>query len=216
MSEYDTIRDVINKFCQPNPIIFEFGCYDGYLTKPYYNYSKTKPLHYFAFEADPDNFKKMLANENIPKKVVLVNKAIADYTGIIEFNQSGGKLNNTGNEYDVCGSIRPPKEVNTIFPFIKFKKIQVECITLDDFCKENNIQHIDIILADIQGGEKNMIEGGAEIIKKTKFMYLEKCNDEYYDGMLTTQKLKEYLADEWAILNEWETDIMFINKSVKI
>lgn len=214
MKEYDCIQYVLNKYCQPNPIIFELGCYDGYLIKPYYDYSATKPLHYFAFEADPENFKKMLANENIPKEVILMNKAIANYTGVTEFNQSSGKFNNEGNEYDVCGSIRSPKEVNIIFPFIKFKKIQVECIKLDDFCKEKNIQHIDIILADIQGAEKNMIEGGIEIIKNIKFMFLEKCNDEYYEGMLTAQMLKDFLSDTFAIYAEWNNDIMFVNKKI--
>jgi len=215
MNEYEMIKEVIQKYCKPNPTIFEIGCYDGKLTNGYYNYSQTKPLHYFAFEADPANFKKMLKNNNIPPEVILVNKAIAEYTGVIKFHQSHGELN--GNQYDVSGSIRPPKEHLTIFPHVKFEsEIEIKCVSLDFFCEKYNINEIDIILADIQGAEKNMIEGGREIIKKTKFMFLEKCDDELYEGQLTTEPMKEFLSDIFNVYKEFENDILFYNKNVKL
>ncbi len=217
MSEYSTIQEVISKHCQPNPTIFEFGAYDCYLTGSFYRFSPTKPKHYFVFEADSDNFKRILqAAENLPREIVAVNKAISNYTGKTPFYKSSGKLNNQGNEYDVCGSIRPPKELSTLMPFIKFNKIpEIECVSLDDFCKNNCIDKIDIILADIQGAEKNMIEGGEKMIPKTKFIYLEKCNNELYDGMLFGSQLKEFMQNKnFDIYMEFENDSMFINKDV--
>lgn len=214
MGEYETIRKVTREFCQPNPIIFEIGCYDGTLTRAFYMNSQTRPHIYVAFEADPDNYIKILNNKYVPEEAIIVNKAVGASNGTVKFWKSSGKFNNEGNEYDVCGSLRPPKELNTLMPFIKFREIEVESITLDDYAKENNIDHVDLMLVDIQGAEKDMIAGAQELIKKTKFVYLEKCNAELYDGMAVGEELKTIMDQHgFDVYEEFENDIMFKNRN---
>ena len=41
----------------------------------------------------------------------------------------------------------------------------VETITLDDFVKENNLERVDFIKADIEGFERNMLSGAQETLK---------------------------------------------------
>ena len=42
------------------------------------------------------------------------------------------------------------------------KSIDVEIITLDDFCLKNNINHIDILKIDVQGAELDVLKGGGK------------------------------------------------------
>ena len=42
----------------------------------------------------------------------------------------------------------------------------VETITLDDFVKEKNLERVDFIKADIEGFERNMLQGAQETLKK--------------------------------------------------
>ena len=41
----------------------------------------------------------------------------------------------------------------------------VETITLDDFVKENNLGRVDFIKADIEGFERNMLQGAQDTLK---------------------------------------------------
>ncbi len=41
----------------------------------------------------------------------------------------------------------------------------VETITLDDFVKEKNLERVDFIKSDIEGFERNMLQGAQETLK---------------------------------------------------
>jgi FkbM family methyltransferase len=43
---------------------------------------------------------------------------------------------------------------------------KIHITSLDAFVKENNIQRIDFIKADIEGAERDMLQGAAEVLKK--------------------------------------------------
>ena len=51
---------------------------------------------------------------------------------------------------------------------LSFKTVKVKCNTLDNFANENKLQRIDLIKADIEGEEFNLLSGALNTIRKCK------------------------------------------------
>jgi FkbM family methyltransferase len=198
------IKNLINK---KNPTIFEIGCADGRDTQSFIDVFEE--LDIFCFEPEPKNIK-------IVKDTISYNKhhlfegVVSDTTGKILFNRS-----RTDNPDDLSysGSIKKPKEHLVEWPFIKFDNtIEVNSITLDDFCDINNISIIDFIWADVQGAEENIILGGKKTFEnKVRFLYTEYSNKEYYEGQSTLSQILDLLGSNWTILIDFGTDVLLKN-----
>jgi FkbM family methyltransferase len=143
-----------------------------------------------------------------------VQKAIGSIDGGVLLYLSTGKSED-GFIYDCASSIRKPKDVNKDFPLVKFERdpVSVQCVRLDSFCREVDIQEIDLLFADIQGAEKDLIIGAGEMLKKIKFIYLEKSNTtEWYEGQWLVDDLKKYLSEQgFAVFKDFTFDILFYN-----
>ena len=53
------------------------------------------------------------------------------------------------------------------------RKVDVDCISLDQYCNDNGIKKIDFIKADIEGAEINLLRGATEMLKEQKIDYLQ-------------------------------------------
>jgi autotransporter strand-loop-strand O-heptosyltransferase len=171
-----------------NPIVVELGAYNGSDTKWIYDACVCTPK-YFAVEPDPRHIFQLICN--VPQARI-IQTAIADYTGEIDFNLS----NSDDGINDHSSSILKPKEHLKMHPQVKFDKtIKVPCMTLDDLVKKENIDHINLLFVDIQGAEKNLIEGGKEILKKTDWIFIESYENEMYEGQILRSELLKMLPD---------------------
>jgi FkbM family methyltransferase len=56
---------------------------------------------------------------------------------------------------------------------LKHHKINVKCITVDTFCKDNNINYIDFLKIDTEGAELDVLEGSYEMINNDKVKYIQ-------------------------------------------
>jgi len=224
LAEYDAVQFCINSYCiSDNPIIFfEVGAFDGTASRFFYSFlavNERVDNRYIAFEPDSRNFNKILTNTDFPMNesgVEAVKKALYSKTGLFNLFCSSGLRDGNPNEYDCCSSLLEPNEVTTVFPFLKFNtKELVECITLDDFCKEKNIEHIDFIFADIQGAEGEMIKGGKEMMPKIKFMFLEKSVQKLYGDQPLENDLIEIMRENgFEVAKSFVYDILFYNTNL--
>lgn len=179
-----------------SPVIFEIGAHKG--TDSIF-LCKAKPsctLH--AFEPDPRN-----SLQHLPGNVVKNYVALSDKEGVLEFYQSDKHIENY--EWDCSSSLKKPKNHIEAYDYVTFKSepIKVQSTTLDLYCKRNNIQKIDFIWMDVQGAEGDVIEGGREILKNTKYMYFEYSDKELYEGEPTLEEVLSKLPG-WEILRKWE------------
>lgn len=73
--------------------------------------------------------------------------------------------------------------------------IEVQAITLDGFCADNNIDHIDILKLDIQGGEVKALLGaqGLLSLQKVDVIYTEVQFIPLYEGAPLFHQLCEFL-----------------------
>jgi FkbM family methyltransferase len=209
------IKNLINK---SNPIIFEIGCADGIDTREFINVFGGLATFY-CFEPDDRNsdifknggyrpidpsFTNGINNDN----VIFENKAIGNVDGIVEFNQSSTIYSSSLK--------KPTDELFREWPVITFDKIlKVECVKLDTYVKDKNIEIIDFIWADVQGAEDLMILGGKETFKnKVRFLYSEYANKEYYESSPNQNAILKLLGDDWEIIQDFGTDVLLRNKTL--
>jgi FkbM family methyltransferase len=191
-----------------NPIIFEIGCADGKDTTEFLN--TFNDLTIYCFEPEPTNI-NIVKNTINHKSHFLFEGVVSDKNGKVIFNRS---RTNNPKSLRYSGSIKQPKEHLNEWPNIKFDEtMTITSITLDKFCEDNKINKIDFIWADVQGAEKEMINGGKNILKNVKFLYTEYSNKEYYEGQSNLNQIKSILGDSWEIVKDFGTDVLFKNKN---
>ena len=109
------------------------------------------------------------------------------------------------------------KENNdTIFPPDKY--IVKQTITLDTLVKQKNIPYPELIKADIQGGELDLLKGASEVLKHCKYLILELQEVEYNRGAALAPFVIEYLQKIGYMLfkekfsqNVADADYLFVN-----
>lgn len=172
------MNDVIKYLQQTktkNPVIIEIGCYDGMDSLAFIDaFGGTTQA--YCFEADPRNIEICKNRIRNYSRCKLIPMAISNNDGETTFYQSFGKRPGYLGQINRCssGSTKKPKGHLQAQRWCHFNDgIKVPSITLDTWCKQNEITSIDLIWADVNGGEKDMIEGARQALKFTKYFYTE-------------------------------------------
>lgn len=150
-------------------------------------------------------YEPMLVDYKLHPKVILNQCAISNYDGYVTFYPS---------ENECSGSIHKPKNHLKIWPHVKFgNPKKVKCHKLDTVIPFT--LDIDLIFADVNGAESELIEGAAETLKRTKYLFLEVSNKELYTGQKTMDQILGMLPG-WELIgvyNDYERfcDILLKN-----
>lgn len=194
-----------------NPVIFEIGCADGKDTIEFIStFGNDLKIH--CFEPEIKNIQIVKNTVKFPGHY-LFEGAVSNKDGTIIFHRS---RTDNPNDLSYSGSIKRPKEHLTVWPFIKFdQEMEVKTITLDTYCKENNVEFIDFIWADVQGAEVDLIEGGKHMFAdKIKYFYTEYANVEYYENQANLAKILETLGPNWRLVHDFTTDVLLENITI--
>ena len=197
-----------------NPLILEIGANDGNDTLEFLQTFKN--LKIYCFEPDPRAIKKFKLKIN-DKRCSLSEIAVSNKEGEIEFYMSGGQNpEKTINDWDASSSIKKPFKHLKMCPWIKFeKKIVIKSKKLDDWVKEKKIKNIDFIWADVQGAEKELIEGGLKTLnEKTKYFYTEFSNEEMYENQINLSEILKLLP-RFKIIKIYENNVLLKNIAIK-
>lgn len=195
-----------------NPIIFEIGLHRGVDTEKIFNICNNP--QYYGFEPDPRNIEVFKKTE-LYKKITFVEMAIANYNGDGGFYQSSGTPSYHNIQNTCSSSLYKPKEHLKRWPWTKFKqRFKVPVSTLDNYCTKNNIDHIDFMWSDIQGGEYYMILGAQEILRKTKYVFMEYEDAELYEGHKALSEIMSALPGKWVLLKNYGAEILVKNTEI--
>ena len=114
-------------------------------------------------------------------------------------------------DWDYSGSIRKPKLHVQAYPWVKFERtITVPTRRLDTWAKAENLGQVDLIWADVQGAEVDLIAGGSETLRRTRYFYTEYSNEELYEGEITLEGILERLP-EFEIVHRYQNDVLLRN-----
>lgn len=71
--------------------------------------------------------------------------------------------------------------------------IEVKASTIDKYCKDNGIEHIDLLKIDAEGNDFNVIKGAKKMLPNIKYIQFEDWVDD------STEKIKELLGDRFSV-----------------
>ena len=202
-------------------VFFDFGINDGEMSAHINEEIVKHVKDYIYFGFDPDTrFEQSYRNKFAAfPNIQVVKKAIGAVTQKAPFYLSSGYEKDSGgailHSFFASSSIKKPTDVILqTYPHMKFDESQpVDVISLDDFCAENKVESIHLIWADIQGAELDMIKGGIDALKKTKYLYTEYNTIEVYEGCPNLQDLLNALPD-WEVVEDFGSDVLLINKKI--
>lgn len=203
-----------------NPVIFEFGTCDGQHTNIMCSILKQlhKPFKYHAFEGDARIIQKFWkTNVNHTNEIKLVQAAIGNIDGEVAFNLSGGVESRDGHfkqEFYGSSSIKKPKKTNEYWPDMTFQESTVKCYKFDTYYNKVKPGIIDFIWSDIQGAEKELIEGGQLALSKTRYLYTEHNQGDSYECEISLSKIIEQLPGNWSIVEDYGYDVLLKNEDI--
>jgi 2-O-methyltransferase len=207
--EYGSCRlDLIAKFLPLNPVIFEAGGHYGYDTV--YFAKKWPNAQIISFEANPSSFEKFLAITSEFYNIQGYNLAISNYNGTATLNIC--RVN------EAASSLLESSELMKLY--YEGPKVNIPCVVLDDWCKINQVEHIDFMWLDLEGMELQILQSSPEILKKLKVIYTETNFLEFRIGMTQYKELKAFLENAgFKLLAHWylesyQGDAIFVKNEI--
>lgn len=140
---------------QPGDIVLDCGSNLGLFSA----FAASKGCKCYAFEPTPDLHTIIEENGRLNEnRVILVDAAVADKSGTAE-------LYICGNDFE-ANSLLPSQAKPFYTEKEHLRSLQVCQISIDDFVKKQNIDHVDFIKADIEGAERLMLAGAQNTLKQ--------------------------------------------------
>jgi 2-O-methyltransferase len=206
-------EEIVQLVGKDNPTILDIGCNDGQHTLWFLDMFKNARV--FSFEPDPRAIERYKAKVN-DKRAQLFEFAISDSNGTVEFHSSGGQHPQDDwqlkHGWDQSGSIKKPKRHLDEHPWCKFDNtIQVPTKKLDSWLEEAQIELFDFIWVDVQGAEENLIRGGQESLRRTRYLYTEYSDDELYEGQINLKNIMKILPD-FEVVTRYRKDVLLKNR----
>jgi FkbM family methyltransferase len=186
-----------------DPVIVHVGAYTGLDT---HKAARIWPeAKIFALEANPRAYVEMLKHiaETDFKNIKTQYLAIGDHKGTSPFYLSRGP-NGDDISYEQASSLLPlSPDLGGSNPE---PKIEVPCMSLDDWCQLNNIEHIDILRLELEGFELQALQCSPNILKKVRIIYLQSFFSPDRIGMTNYFWLKDFLyKSNFVVLAHWYT-----------
>jgi len=187
----DLLKDKISN----NPIIFDVGGNKGQSIEKYLKMFEKPIIH--SFEPIKTEFDYMCSKFKNNKNIFLNNFALGDKIEEKEFNVTAKTGNSSFNKINLGTDwlkLRS-KQYNTSEEGYVTSVQKVNVIKLDDYCKDKNINVIDLVKIDTQGYEDKVLEGSLNSIKqnKIKAIVTEIMFDNVYDKYFSFSDLEKYI-----------------------
>ncbi len=143
---------------RPDPIILDVGANVGSSSKQFRATFPQAVIH--AFEPHPGVFAKLKTSlENAPG-IVLNPCALGDACGRLAFNLSSDRGSSSFLKFDPASPYLGALHLETE------ASVEVEVKTVDSYCREWGIEHIDFLKLDVQGFEPQVLDGAAEMLAR--------------------------------------------------
>ncbi len=184
MNNHTIAKDYIARFLPANPIIIEAGAHIGRDTIKMARQWPEAIIH--AFEPVPELNDNLIKNTADYPSIHTYPLALSDSIGERTFFKSSGRSTATS-------SLLEPHEYKQEYPETLFDTINISTITLDEWAKQYNVDHVDFLWFDMQGGELNAFRGATSLLPQIKAIYTEVALSERYKNNPLYHEIKDYL-----------------------
>lgn len=173
-------------FIPYNPVIVEIGAFEGagtFSLGASYPYGKV-----FAFEPQPEAYANLVEKTRPLRNVSTFNLALSTVKGT-------AKLHGGGDRASLVQFHR------------KDNQIDVPTVVLDDWCREQGIDHIDFLRLDAGGLEWQILESSPRILKDVIVIVVKTYLHPSHRSILSYAVLKRQLENRgFELLSHWYKD----------
>jgi len=227
MKHYGPKFELFKKIVQKdNPVIVEIGAHFGEDTL---RFLETFPAaHVHCFEPDPRCIRVFRRYVTDPR-TTLHELALSNHEGTATFYQS----------YQEHSEVSPPAKYDWIdarlyqeeqlnnsgssslkkgYHFNKEETIQVETQRFDTWCaKEDAPQEIDLAWIDVQGAEKDVLDGMGTEIRRIRLVWIEYGEMIYEDSMTREETVEYFDTKGFALVSQLSSpgaagDLLFLRR----
>tara|TARA_B100001248_G_scaffold171963_1_gene130285 strand:- start:497 stop:1291 length:795 start_codon:yes stop_codon:yes gene_type:complete len=212
-----------------NPIIFDVGGNLGQSIKLFKKYYPTSKI--YSFEPIYDCFNKMKSEFSNNDDINIYNFAVGNKVEKKSFNvyedsaQSSFFEKNKNSYWFKKHNQTHIRDRNQFK--LDEKKIDVEVITLDNFCKKYEIGNIDFLKIDTQGYEEFVLEGSQNLLKenKIKIIKLEMIFSDLYSKKHSFFDIEKHLQNNYKLISinnfgntiddaNFNCDVIYVSKNL--
>jgi FkbM family methyltransferase len=205
-------KNILNILPQ-NPVILDCGSHIGIDSLEFVSLNSKCTVH--AIEPVSSIYAKLIDNCKNYNQIITYNIALSDKNIVDKIYISSGTS-------DGSSSLLQPKDHLIDHPDVIFDKTEtIQCLTLDTWARENNVDKIDLLWLDMQGMELKMLKASEFIIEKVTAIHTEVSIRDTYEGVEKYEEVKKYLHEKGfivkieAIPNGWDMgNVLFVKKNL--
>ncbi len=217
-----TIKETFEQWIDLSNImtIVEIGSWHGNDAKSMATTFPNAEVYYF--EPNPDYYDDCLSKSKGMSNMYFINKAVINKNGYTDFYPT-----NSGN--GGISSIYSLNDLGHKANWSQKDKVRVECVSINQWGKDNNISQIDLAEIDVQGAELLCLEGMTDYLNGVRGLMIEVCINSYYNGKQAYQnevvdlltpygfELMKYIPDNDGFVKGFPFDgnCWFINERFK-
>lgn len=178
---------LMKKFIDPDDVILEAGAFDGSDTV---RLAKLVPEgKVISFEPNPSRYAELVEKTKKFHNVNTFPFALGEKNGPIPFYVCYGAQYDPA--YEGASSALPPSESMIIN--YQGPRIEVPCVVLDDWCRDNNQSKIDFMWLDLEGYELQVLKSSPQILRTVKAMCVETNFYKFRKDMTLYEDLGSFL-----------------------
>ena len=174
----------------PVRTILDVGAHVGSTTEIYLNNFPEAAI--YAVEPFPKSQEELRRKFAGVSRVKVCGTAVAEASGARALYANRDSATNSLLPTAATASawVSPPSEIETL------EQVEVPVATLDDLCRQESLERIDILKLDIQGGELRALQGARDLLRRRaiRLIYSEILFVPLYDGQADFYELAAFLA----------------------
>ena len=159
--------NVVTNLLRPGMVFFDLGANQG-LYSISAGHKVRKEGRVYAFEPVPSEYRKLQANIRLN----LATNIIAEHLAIGRYDDTTQMYACEPSKAMYSSLVRP-----AVSSEVKVQCISVRSISLDTYTFQNRIDQIDILKMDVEGAERDVLEGGRQVFTQQRPIVLCEFSD---------------------------------------
>jgi len=176
------------------PIIFDIGAHIGQSVK--YLKSIFPDSQIYSFEPDPESFKKLISSVGSQSKCYCLAMTHYDENAIFfrnNISHTNSLLKVNLKSVDSIGLSEAHKSGNNDYLSNFNNEISIRTNRLDTFIESEKIKMIDLLKIDVQGSEKDVLNGAEKALDRTKVIVIEISFYDYYETQTSFKDIEQLI-----------------------
>ena len=174
LPEDEAYRIAVVQCARANPVIIDGGAHRGGSVNAFSQYVPQAQFH--CFEPDPLLAKELIQTFTGKPHVRIVMAALGEIRGRATFNIN---VSRPTNSLLPMGEALQP-DLQSLCQLVE--QVEVDILTIDDYCETQAINRVDIIKLDLQGYDYQALLGGQKAMQHARVVLIEVLFVEIYKG----------------------------------